>query len=555
MFGAALAASEGLTPFRDFFAMYGWPISVVQGAAFFIFEPTVVVLRGVSAVMLAAAAALFFMTWCAEFGRSKGYLAILLLLTTTPFTSFSYGLLPWNSDLILLAQALAMLLCGVRPNKELNAMRPISIAGIAALISIILWSRLTVGVASILLISIVLVASNQWSNLRAFWLPLIAINILPLTWLLATKSVEQFVFQFLEFPRSLFVDTRGLPAIRQIVSHVLLHLPLALLIGHKNWLAVLGRKKSSHRPAQLFLAVTVLSTITQTYLNRIDWKVWLTRFVQETTLWVFVILGVAQGLIMLRSLAISWWQKKVVTDTRHLLRLAIALGGFVQVFPVSDWYHVWWAVVPAIGLIVGEYAREPSKGWLSSIGYRALVVGSALIVLASSLAIKLSRDFVDSSSINILSGSKMLRREFEVIAPTMLLVQEIQIALGPKSVMNICGNGLYFGLGETVKLVSPFYVSWSSGARVDLSGSETASFVRGTRPIIIYCVAADYLWETDPSDFFTNFSPLSYRLVTIDFCDKPTEKPQLFVGLPNEVDVVLNTHSDLNLRVCVRKIR
>lgn len=555
MFGAALAASEGLTPFRDFFAMYGWPISVVQGVAFFIFEPTVLVLRGVSVVMLAAAVAVCLASWSAEFGRRNGLLAILLLLATAPFTSVNYFVLPWNSDLILLAQALAVLVLRSSAGEEPTVVRPLSVLWMALLFSVILWSRPTVGVVTILLVSVVLAVSNRGTYLRALWLAIVVLNVLPLGWLWVTGSIQQFYFQFVEFPRSYFLSNLGPLASRQIVSQILLNLPLALLIGHKKWLAVLRLRTSSHRTKQLLTAATVLSIILQGFLSRLDWKIWLTRFVQETTLWVIAILGLAQGLLMLYSLAVWRRHKEVVPDLRRHLQMAVALGGFVQIFPISDWYHLWWAVVPAIGFIVAEHAPEPSIGWISSIGYRRLIVGGALIVLLSSLANKLSRDFVDVSSIKILSGSKMQRQEVEAIVPTMLLVQETQSVSGHKSVLNVCRNGLYLGLGETVKLISPFYVSWGSGIGIDLSSAESVSYASETRPIVIYCVSPNYSWDTDQSELFTTFLRLGYRLLAIDFCSKPIDKPQLFVGLPNDVDVESNLYFNSKLQVCVRVIR
>lgn len=551
MFGAALAASEGLVPFRDFFAMYGIPITVVQGAAFSIFEPTVLVLRGVSAVILAAAVSLFLTSWSINFGRRNGHFAILLLLATAPFASGNYQFFPWNSDLILLVQALAILVLRAPLTKEPNAVRFFPILWMTFLLSIILWSRLTTGATVILLVSLVLAASNQLSTLRSFWLTLVAVNVWPLGWLWFTGSVQEFRFQFLEFPRSLYVEDLGLFGLRQILSLLLLNLPLSLLIGFRKWSALLGRKCPTKSSAKIFLAATLLSLTTQVYLNRTSWNVWITRFVQETILWVCIILGVAQGFLMLYSLARLRRQDRVATDLRLHLQLAIVLGGFVQVFPVSDWYHLWWAVAPAIGFIVAEYAPEASTWWFSSIKYRAGIIGGVLIILLSSLAIKLSQDFVDSSSVRILRGSKMLRHEFEAIAPTMLFIQEIQTLAGSKSVMNICDNGIYLGLGEKVKLISPFYVSWSPRVGIDLSSSETSSFVREDKPIIIYCVSSDNSWESDRFNLFTEFLPLGYTLVSVSFCDTPVEEPQLFVGFSNDMDILSDSNFDSNPQLCV----
>jgi len=525
MFGGALAASHGLPPYRGYFAMYGWPISTIQGGFFSVFEPNLVVLRGGSAVLLGASFALLGLTWIRTYGKRISIAATLLAFLLTPFFSHHFDVLPWNSDLILFLQALLLFLLRDQTLSFVGSRGWIFLSAASGLLSLVIWSRLTVGLVTTLLISIVLLISRNWKLVGAFWITMLLFNGIFLVWLIETGSLSAFVDQYYRFPREAFLVNRGPHAGIEILIGVMVSIPLALLAG--AW--QIGRKlKFQVSVPVIRVSAIVASGITLTYRFLsfpLDPRYLATRIFQETALFAIVILG---SLISL-SRIVKFFRRRSErrsSDFANAIRAAIVAGALVQIFPQPDWYHLWWAALPAMASVIATYFPNQSSARSSDRFALRAVCAVALVLAVFSLTIKFTRSYVDASEISILSGSKMNSRQYEEIIPTMAALQKVQANVGSRSVVNICSMGLYIGLGKQVDFVSPYFVSWEwgRGVGVSLRAPRTLSFLREKSPFVVYCPLRGYDWGKDSADLFQPLAPLGYSLLRVESCNKPSWK-------------------------------
>jgi hypothetical protein len=553
MFGAAIAASEGMAPFRDFFAMYGWPISLVQGISLRVTEPSIFALRSTSALTLAMAIAIFWRTWFRDYGAAKSLFSSGIVVLVTPFVSLSYGLLPWNSDLILLSQACLLAILSGRCDEEPRSREALRLTGAAILLSVILWSRLTIGITTTVLVSLVFLLARKYVQLRTLWSAVLLTNTLVILYLWKSGLIGDFAFQYLDFPRKFFVGELGPAAIRGIVVSIILYSPLAVLVG--VWAGVLCRGVWRQTWMRRSLVSTlILSFMVMVYLNRRDVPSWLARVSQESVLWTLFLLTLAKALIVCIELAKSSNRKEAISDHRVLLQLAVVIGGLVQVFPVSDWYHLWWAITPATGPIVGWLGKRPRSNTRTGTYASTIFLGLLSFIFVSLITVKASKEYVDASTIRILNKSLMHPEDFERIAPAMLLIQEVQDELGPKEILNVCRDGLYFGLSRKQRSNSPFFVTWQMGIGVNRRSSETKSLTSSERPLVVFCVENGYSWDNDAEDLFQPFADSGYSLVTVEFCGVPIQVPRLFLGLPNELRAWWNDAPPNNPEVCIRGV-
>jgi len=559
MFGAALAASEGLLPYRDYFAMYGWPIAVIQGAIFSIFEPTVYILRGVSAVLLAIATTLLWKYWFRDYGFRTGGIALFTVIATTPFASLNYALLPWNSDLILLCQVLLLVLFHHISQEGFNQKNHIIFAAIAVLLYLVLWSRLLVGVATLILVSIALIGYRKLTLLGNILVPFFAFNFLTLFLLWTTNSLEDFLFQFFEFPQKLYIEVLGFNGLRNIAAKIILYLPFALIINISDKNTKITKRLHTQVLRSFLFIAAITSIIFNLISNQNNLRLWLTRVVPEMILWIVLITALVSAINLCFARAKKNRENPTRTSFRSSLQSAVIVGGFVQIFPVNDWYHLWWTSIPAVGLVIER------TGWFSggnslrknfnSLMFILILIG----YLSSSLALKLTREFVNASSIRILDNSLVQQPIFEYGAPTMLLTQKIQDVTGPKMVVNMCGDGLYSGLGQDRNMFSPFYVNWDFGIGTDLRNPKAIRSLTDDQPIVVYCVPAGYSWETDSNDLFKPIKQLKFILINAYFCNllpfrSNASGSYLALGIPNTLDGWIRANSYKDSNICVSYI-
>jgi len=123
MFSAAVGASQGLIPNRDFFAQYGPITPIIQGVWFRITSPTVLNMKILTCLGLALISQLLFQQSRKVLGVASALLISTLYILTGPFG------LPWSSIFSTLAIILSLIIIINSYSGESNKLWMLYLAG------------------------------------------------------------------------------------------------------------------------------------------------------------------------------------------------------------------------------------------------------------------------------------------------------------------------------------------------------------------------------------------------------------------------------------------
>ena len=510
MLAAANAQANGLLPFKNYLAMYGPFVSLAQSIGVTFFGPNVISIIIISVLALSLGFTLLWYLVSSLYGRLAANIALALTIASTPFFRTGYTILPWNSDFILLFQVLLihqifrLIQIGQSKKAQLNEI------AVAALLATILWSRLTVGALTFLAILtsfLLLKMKNEFKNIFSYF---IACNLLGIIYLVCTGSVNEFIFQYLSFPRSLFVNTLGSNGLVLIIKSLVLFLPLTLVAF--AFLTDSQRKKSKFlsnvkRVSTLVLALTEISLLIA--LGKINLLVgWqLLHWVIAILFLIGPVLGFIKRVIARESVGFSLIEKKEAAF------ICVALASLAQIFPISDPYHLWWSLVPATGVTIGWVIRGNS---FSELG-KACSLGALIALCILSLfeiRARISSDWVLAPNIRPVSGLYVSSNQADTLIPLFELASRFQDEGGDKAALNICRDGVFASIGRDQSFQSPFFVSWP-GAELELNDHEIQEYIQLKQPMIFAC---NFESEKEFVQFELDISEIDYTMLRIETC-------------------------------------
>ena len=510
MLAAANAQANGLLPFKNYLAMYGPFVSLAQSIGVTLFGPNVISIIIISVLALSLGFTLLWYLVSSLYGRLAANTALALTIASTPFFRTGYSILPWNSDFILLFQVLLihqifrLIQIGQSKKAQLNEI------AVAALLTMILWSRLTVGVLtflSILTSFLFLKMKNEFKNIFLYF---IACNLLGIIYLVCTGSVNDFIFQYISFPRSLFVNTLGSNGLVLIIKSLVLFLPLALVVF--VFLTDTQRTKSKFlsnvkRASTLVLALIEISFLIA--LGKINLLVgWqLLHWVIAILFLIGPVLGFVKRVIAREALGFSLKEKKEATF------VCVALASLAQIFPISDPYHLWWSLVPATGVTIGWVVRGNSFSALKKACSLGALIALCILSLFE-IRSRISSDWVLAPNIRPVSGLYVGSNQADTLIPLFELASIFQDEVGDKVALNICRDGVFASIGRDQSFQSPFFVSWP-GTELELNDPGIQEFIQLKQPMIFAC---NFESEKEFVQFKLDISKIDYTMLKIETC-------------------------------------
>lgn len=378
VFKAALDVLDGQVPLRDSYGQYGALLPVVQAAFLGVFGPTLLVLKGSAVAFYALSAGLLIVLWRAMVplalaaGMWVLWLAAQPEVTETVTTySFSGVFLAWSSVYALATSvaACALLVAAARSPRWLVGA---SIAS-GALAAITMHLRTPTGlfVAAGLLIGL---AAWRPGTVRitvrigAWFAGAMALaNAAIFLWLLITGTMGDWWQQIIEWPRSWAGDTGSglLPFFEAFARDRLVHVaPLVLLAAavlalmHLAAPRIAGWWRHDARAlVALGLAAWAAATAVVWTTGR-QWAQWWFSF--DNLMLAAVVVAAAIALIAVARLV--WWlvRRQYTADRGGAtwglsgpvpLVALFCLASFIQIYPLPDARHIYWAAAPALGLL------------------------------------------------------------------------------------------------------------------------------------------------------------------------------------------------------------
>jgi hypothetical protein len=510
MLAAANAQANGLLPFENYLAMYGPFVSLGHSIGVALFGPNVISIIIISVLALSLG---FTLLWCVTaslYGRLAANITLALTIAATPFFRTSYTFLPWNSDFILLFQALLihqifrLIQIGRCKKAQVHEM------AVAVLLAMILWSRLTVGVLTVLAILTSFLILGMKKEFKNVFIYFIACNLLGIIYLVGTGSVNEFVFQYISFPRSLFVNTLGLNGLVQIIKSLVLYLPVALVAF--TFLTD-SRRKNSKFPSNIQRVLTMVLALIEiallAALGKLNLLIGWQLLHWVIAIWLFIgpVLGFLKRVIVREYVGFSLIEKK------EFVFICVALASLAQIFPVSDPYHLWWSLVPATGIAIGWVIRGNSFSEMKiacSLGALIVLIGFSLFEIKS----KVSSDWVLAPSIRPVSGLYVSSNQADTLIPLFELASKFQDEVGDKAALNICRDGVFASIGRDQSFQSPFFVSWP-GAEIELNNPGIQEFIQLKQPMIFAC---NFESEKEFVQFELDISKIDYTMLKIETC-------------------------------------
>jgi hypothetical protein len=518
MFAMAVAVRNGYQIQKEVYAQYGPIVPWLQGIELFIFGNNILVIKMFSAISIAFASGCFAYFFAKKFSLKVAFLATLIWLACFPGFDASMMMFAWSSDYLLLIFGIIVVLstCLYSPNATRNMIIRLAIGFcFGTSIFIRINSGIPVAIAFVVLVLILM----KFHQAKFYLIGFVASLILYLGYFAAIGSFHIWYEQTIEWPRKIYIGilgdggfdglkgnsvVNGLPAIG--VTLVLFLLvknldPIKSLTGVRrilyyisiivsplllNWLLG-GNGKFGPLEPKLFLWAVVPAAV------------------------IFIPIATHE---LLRSQSDSILQENIIF-------ISIAFCGLIQVYPVVDRRHLWWAALPMLGYLLNKLFLVCTRK--SGILFIA-IIGTLLVPQTVSLArASLNADRVAINSVPSLKGSLVDRDFFIAFDLQLQAVHDYQKTHGAKPVLNLCMDGYFATVGERFELADPYYVLWSL-PKQRWTEEKRKEFVTKTKPLMWLCPPVANFTETAAT--------YGYRVIPSDVCigDDPKFKNWPLIG-------------------------
>lgn len=487
---AAIAVSEGMVVHRDVFSGYGFITAWFQGLAVEIFGPRLIVIRMLTAVLLALISVLMYLL--ARRARldllwSAG--VALLWVAAWPGRAVMWGtpLLPWPSVVYLVFQLGALLVFLRALTNERH--RATAFAAAGALTGLAVLTRLNYGAAFTLALVIALAVFSRsrgitWRN----WLAAIAGGLagmgIPLIVIAAQGALPAFIDQSVVGP------LQGKAIVKRTEwfyyenayfygSSLLLLAVLAVLwLSGRGWI---GRRTFQAGVAVTTLGLTIWATtaidnspLRNLILTKLTWAPAMDgQAVQPlflAAIWAVLFTGAVGAVVawqVVRRQRITGSVDQVLITTLALTSIA----SLVQLFPVADPNHLWWAApIPLVLLVYGlTVTASPRSKW----AVPTLLIVPSLLVSVLTSVVYLQRPRAEITT-GTLAGMRIDSNLFSSVAKVDRLLADVK----PGSAHFECSGGLLAVWNGEYLASGPGYVDYAYGLGRSTPPSPPSRFFR-----------------------------------------------------------------------------
>jgi hypothetical protein len=468
-FAAAAGVADGLHLFSQVFDQYGPVTAWTQGAALALFGNHLLVLRQLNAVLLVISAVLVLLIVRRVSGSVMlGFVTAIGWVAFCPDWSVYPGLFPlwpWPSVVLLVTSLTAVYLIIARARGNWRAFAPFG-SGIACGAAV--FSRWPSGVALIVIIGAFLAfrayeGIDGWRRV-GIWISGLTVSVGTATlYLVIVGTFREMVFQTITQPFSVYGSATGLDY--WITNYGYGAIP-ALLIGLSGIVVVRKGRIDVRIVAGTIYALAFFALLvmcTPTAMPSSQFLLW-SGPVGLAPAADIQALGPLYACILLAPvMAITLMGRGGTLALRPTLRscraivAAVACASIIQLYPVADPYHLWWAAPLPLAFVISGITY-----WFRKAECRAALIG--FIVLAP---------FVVIASFGLVRELQVPRVEVEtgalagmkVQAEFMPMIDEVNavFAVIPKNAVVdfYCRDGLVAAWQGTYRAANASYVDWA----------------------------------------------------------------------------------------------
>jgi len=526
IFHPAYVLARGGYIHRDVFSQYGQISVFIDALAIKIFGARLLVIRIESAVILCLAIACFAEAWRRIFGLTVAITSALICIATAYFyfPSHDAQMLPWPSDKFLLIQALMVLIvCSSRKHTP-------KVWFWIGLLSMCMSSiRLQVGIITAVLILFFLLATKQLRNAIALLAGALALVVPAVIASHMLGMTNEWKTQVITWPATWIVNPSLLDVLSTVKTTVALRalrdgfFIVSLAIGgaliFRTRATISSNQKLLLRASRVVVSGVILLVIYMTRLYRIGQTSPLgitpiegpgfdtTTFSRYPILWAT---GLGVVLISLPIIFRTWKSvrpksaQNVSVDEAHRnislsILWIIGLGSLIQLYPIVDVRHIWWALVPTVGLSLGGLLLSLNLGptWKFKL-VSALLVLILIVQATGSVRHNLETPRVKVDGIPILEGMLIDRQIYTESIEVINTAQPFLEKYSDRPIINLCPDGLYASLTSNTKSADPYFVEWErltddvlKKQNYEAFEKRRDQFVKANNPLIWWCKPED----------------------------------------------------------------
>jgi hypothetical protein len=541
MLSSAIFVAKGLSVQNQVYAQYG-PISTwIQAIVLQLFGTSLLVIRVASVISLAMSCGLFAVAARRLFSFHHALLGIAIWISCTPFFDSDLQMLPWSSDYYVLLSAICLVIA-TSPRMR-SGTREIQIRdfAIGVLLGWGIFLRLNPALPILLLI---LAGSWVYISYKTFRRMLIGscAGVLSILFiLLLGGGITSWWDQSIIFPRKLYagiLKDSGLSGLRGNVlgNGVPALLAMVFLYSILNF--------SSKELNPRFFKVALRQASTLIVLLGLYWMFLTDGLIAVLNPRLFL-WGVVLGGILFLS---SFMKTLETTETEKIFEyfvwVAIGLGSLVQVFPVADRRHLWWAALPGIFLLIGLIPKRsrPMGHLLGSI----ILVAALAIPAFSHAKSTLSETRVEITSSRILKGMLVSKDFYAAFDSSFTMINELERIHGSRSVLNLCSDGLFATAASQYSYPDPYFVYWSF-PRAVWSEEKRQEFVTREKPLMWLCAPI--------TEFNEVAAAYNYRIIPRPKCLDEIERFNAwplasYLAVPKDWQVIPSETAMLDRKIC-----
>ena len=471
---AAIGVANGLTVHQDVFSAYGFITAWLQGLAVYLFGPHLLTIRIFTAIVLVVVATLLYVL--VRWTTRSSWTAIgisLVWVMAWPGAAVIWGtpLLPWPSVVFLAFQLAAVLLTlkGLLTSNSLTRYWWFFFAGIFLGIAVLTRINYGVFLALALGVSLLLLRKKSAIGLREFTSAIVGTLIS----LLVPLGVVTLQGAFLSFwDQSIRGPLQGEAIVKPtewfylenayLWGSVFLSLTLLVVI----WLGYRHRVSRNWYFALVSLGIFGLvlwtssaiegSPVRTLILSKLTWAPALDGQVMQP----MFVAAIATPIILISALALHTFKRNgtlfVVHDNQIVLILLslTATASLVQLYPVADPNHLWWAIPLPLALLV--FALRSLSDVKNRWAVSAVIVVPTLII-----SLFAQVNFITQPRTQITTGVLEGMRIAQSLAPNVEKVDSLLANVQPGTASIECKEGLFAVWNGDYLPSSPNYVDYS----------------------------------------------------------------------------------------------
>jgi hypothetical protein len=177
----------------------------------------------------------------------------------------------------------------------------------------------------------------------------------------------------------------------------------------------------------------------------------------------------------------------------------IGLGSLIQLYPIVDVRHIWWALVPTVGLSLGGLLQSLNLGptWKFKL-VSVLLVLILTVQAIGSVRHNLQTPRVKVDGIPILEGMLIDRQIYTESIEVINTAQPFLEKYSDRPIINLCPDGLYASLTSNTKSADPYFVEWErltddvlKKQNYEAFEKRRDQFVKTNHPLIWWCKPED----------------------------------------------------------------